>query len=184
MLSLWSCKTAVNAPRGTVPRRTELAENTFGGWISVNYLVGVNELTGELIALTPESVYVLTNTGVETVLLQDVNKARLIFYKTDAQRFTSWTAAGGFLSITNGYFFVFSFPLWMITGAVTVNEEAKRVNYIDFPEQPWAEFRKYARFPQGLSAEISLKELEPRLFILSEPERQSPYKSGPGKRSR
>lgn len=182
VLTLCGCKTAVNAPKGTVPRRTELTEDTFGGWISINYLIGSNTLNGELIALTTDSVYVLTNSGVETVLLQDVEKARLIFYKTDTQRFATWTALGSLTSLTNGYFFIFSLPLWVATGVVTSNEEANRDNFIDFPEHPWAEFRKYARFPQGVGAEVLLEDLELRIIEIADPGYSHYRTSGPGSR--
>ena len=182
VLILWGCKTAVNAPKGTVPRRPDLTENTFGGWISIDYLDGSDNLKGELLALANDSVYVLTNSGVEAGLLQDVAKARLVFYKADASRFAGWTAAGGFFSVTNGYFAVFTFPMWMITGAVTVNTEAGRDNYIDFPEHPWADFRKYARFPQWVNAEINLEDLEPRQVNLADPEYRHYRTSGPGSR--
>mgnify|MGYP006865010764 CR=1 FL=1 len=65
-----------------------------------------------------------------------------------------WMTFGGMiLSISNGLFLIITMPLWLITGIIASIVTAN-TNDIEFRLAEWSELNKYARYPQGIPAEI------------------------------
>jgi hypothetical protein len=159
LLLIGSC-TTVKAPQGSVPRRTDLPADAFGGWITV-----VHENTsyeGELIAIPDDSLILLNNNGCISLSKDGIINARLIIYNTDYGRFARWTVLGSIGSLSNGFFLIGTLPLWIIVGSSISSGEAKRTNYIVYTGKGWEEINKFARFPQGLPSDFKIEALHPR----------------------
>ncbi len=70
---LASC-TVVQAPMGTVPNRINTKIDAFGAWIQLR-----NKIEGELIAVNPDTIYVLTiGNELKSIKKSDVGFARVI----------------------------------------------------------------------------------------------------------
>lgn len=155
--------TSVKAPVGSVPKRKQLQVDAYGGWLTLSLADSTSKsISGELIAVSSDSVYILTNTSTISCSIKEILSARLIFFNNQSDAFSGWTLGGSLLTISNGVYSVFSLPLMLIAGISTSAGEAKRVNYIDYPDKPWSDLTKFARFPQGLSDNIDLTTLRPR----------------------
>ncbi len=161
MILLCACKT-VNAPRGTLPMRKEIAMDAYGGWIELALTSDPKPVQGELIVVSTDSVYVMETNYVNGYAKGDISSARVIFFNTAVKDYTTWAVLWPFVTISNGGFLFITLPLTLIAGINTSHAEATRVNYIDYPENGFEEFKKYARFPQGKIEAINLEALEPR----------------------
>jgi hypothetical protein len=152
----------VKAPQGSVPRRKAIVTDAFGGWISVSSKTTQSTIQGELIAISSDSVLIMSESKVQVLSKVDIDNARIIFFNNESGAYTWWTILNSFAAISNGYYFVFTFPISLITGILTVSGEAERINYYDYPALTWEELNKYARFPQGLPDQVDTKEIKPR----------------------
>lgn len=159
LLALSACST-IKAPKGQVPRRQDLVNDAFGGWMLLT-LTSQQKVEGELLALTADSIHIINQTRFSFAKTEIVS-GRLIMYITDTQRFGRWATAGTFGSITNGWFLIFTMPIWIITGIATKSSEANRINYLDYPPTDWNYLNRYARFPQGFPAGLNRSEVMPR----------------------
>jgi hypothetical protein len=88
--------------------------------------------------------------------------ARLIIFKNMIGAFGAWTFFGSLLTISNGYFLLFTLPTTLIMGISTIAGEAKRLNFLDYPANSFENLSKYARFPQGLPEGLNIADLRPR----------------------
>jgi hypothetical protein len=155
-----SCN-SVRAPHGTVPLRTQLTDDAFGGWIGMEHRDS-GLIQGELIAVSEDSVFVLQGKEAKGFAKARIGAARLIIFRTAEGGYAAWTFFGSLFTLTNGYFLAVSLPATLISGIATTATEAQRINYMDFPVNGWTELAKFSRFPQGLPREIDLSELKPR----------------------
>jgi hypothetical protein len=92
-----------------------------------------------------------------------VKHAKLELHLQNATGFTVWSVAGGLLSpYINGYYALFTFPAWLISGINVSSSAANQPHIIHFPATGLDEFKKFSRFPQGLPAGIDPGQLEPK----------------------
>jgi hypothetical protein len=153
--------TGVRAPGESVPKRKALVTDAFGGWIIIN--PGYPEARmGEFISHNNESVFIMTNVGLEEIEKSQIDSARLIMYNTQSLEYSVWTTLGSLSTLSNGFYLSFTLPLWLLTGIPVSTGEVRRQNYIDYPAAGWAEMGKFARFPQGMPAGINPLSLWPR----------------------
>jgi hypothetical protein len=160
LIFLVSCA-SVRAPHGWVPSREKVKTDAFGGWIGVTDSSKVL-LQGELIAMSDDSVFVLTKEGFRGVAKSRILSARLIIYNTTEGSYALWTFVGTLFTLTNGTFAVLTLPAMLISGIASTSTEAKRVNYVDYPANNWELLGRYARFPQGLPSDLETSSLTPR----------------------
>ncbi len=104
---------------------------------------------GELIAVSTDSVWVLTNDQGLVIPTASVREGKLTGYAARSLR--GWTLVGTLSSISNGAFLVFTMPAWLIGGSVANRSESRAAERKSPPLQ-WAELAPFARFPQGLPA--------------------------------
>lgn len=161
VIVLCGCST-VKAPQGSVPRRKAIVTDAFGGWISVSSKTIQSTIQGELIAISSDSVLIMSESKVQVLSKVDIDNARIIFFNNESGAYSGWTFLNSLATISNGYFLVFTLPINLITGISTASGEAKRINYYDYPALTWEELNKYARFPQGLPDQVDTKEIKPR----------------------
>lgn len=152
----------MQAPRRSVPKRLDISTDAFGGWIFLNNYDSEAEIQGEFITIGTDSLYIMVDGQVLAHDLDDIDKARVVLFNTNNSAYAIWTFLGFISTISNGYFLVFTGPMWLITGAAVNSGEAKRINYFDYPSYDWEELIKYARFPQGFPEGINLMDLRPR----------------------
>ena len=117
---------------------------------------------GELLALTPDTAYVLTAQGqVLHIPKTAIGAAQLNIALTSNQpaSLRGWAGLINLLTLSHGLFMVFTLPLNIgVTSAVGAG--AGRAYQVDYPEQiNWEEMSKFARFPQGLPRSVPLDQL-------------------------
>jgi len=170
MVGLSGCKSnVVLAPQGTVPKRSALPYDPFGGYITI-HTTDNTSYSGELIGMRNDSVIVLTE-SISLVNSKDISKARIIVHSPKQY------GAGFLLALPN----VFLLGLSRVYGSgpavtaifltivdaigisVAIGTENKKVNYYDWSEG-WNEVMKYSRFPSGVPPSINLSELKGRII--------------------
>src|SRR5262249_12146104 len=99
-----------HTPKGWLPKPREAQESAYGGWIELTYLDGEQRRSssGELIAVSSDSVWVLTEEKGLVIPTAVVRKGKLTGYA--AQNLTTWVIGGTLSTASNGAFFIFTMP--------------------------------------------------------------------------
>lgn len=163
------CATS-NAPDNWLPDADGVEKNAFGGWITIE-TTGIDSLQekqqikmGELIALDSNKIYIMKDS------LLSIPKNEIISVKLEIRArhtaYGAWATFGTLSTISNGYFLIFTFPLWLMTDIAALSGEAKSDNYVmeNPDENYWKEISKFARFPQGLLKGIHRSKLRPKII--------------------
>ena len=137
-------------PKGWLPTPKEAQETAYGGWIELRYLENAEArgAAGELIAVSADSVWVLTDDQGLVIPTASVREGKLTGYAARSLR--GWTLAGTLSSISNGAFLIFTMPAWLIGGSLANRSESRAAERKSPPLQ-WAElarlrdFRKVSR---------------------------------------
>ena len=150
------------APAGWLPKPTEAQTAAYGGWIELTYLGSEERHTdGELIAVSAESVWVLSGNEGLAIPTAGVKRGKLTAYAAQKGGLTLWTVVGTLSTISNGAFLIFTAPMWIIGGSLAVGGES-RAPQRKSPSLAWVELAPFARFPQGLPPGIELTTLLPK----------------------
>jgi len=133
----------------------------YGGWISINYQNNrtKSEVHGELIAVHPDSVFVLTVNQLWAIPSNKISKAKLTAYDAQIGSLTAWSVFGTLSTLSHGIVLIISAPVWIISGTAATSAQSYAPQ-LSFPKKPWNEFRKYARFPSGLPPKIDRRTLQ------------------------
>ena len=156
------------APKGWLPTPTEAQSTAYGGWIELAYDQPERRADGELIAVSAESVWVLTGSQGLVIPTAGVKKGKLTAYAAQKGGLSAWTVLGTISTLSNGGFLIFTAPMWMIGGSLAVGGES-RAPERQHPPLAWVELAPFARFPQGLPQGVELTSLEPK--------KESPHQS-------
>jgi hypothetical protein len=168
-LFLAGCATS-SAPDGWLDNPGDLQHEAFGGWVDVQYRTVVQYQSardttsgnGELIAVHPDTLYVLSPFGTLTSLPRSaIVKARLSRYDANEEELGFWTFFGTASTISHGYALVFSAPIWFFTGLGAVVGQSRQP-FLTYPTTSWDTLRRYARFPQGLPSGLDPETLQPK----------------------
>jgi hypothetical protein len=133
----------------------------YGAWIEVKTDSG--RVDGEFIAVSPDSVYV-ANTSLQAVNRNRIASARVVVYNSNDV--SAGLILGPLLTISNGWYLIFTAPMWMIGGTIaTISRSYEPV--FDYPAKSFGELTRYARFPRGLPPEVDrgglkMKQVEKR----------------------
>jgi hypothetical protein len=166
------------APSGWLPLAQEVAREAYGGWIAVDtaheagrgwYAAGDSGsgagVEGELIAVDPDTVFVLSGTGLLTVPKRTVRQATLFAFDAQWGGLALWSVLGALSTVSNGYFLVLTAPIWIIAGT-SATASRSRAPMVELAQEGdrWEKLRLYARFPQGMPMGIdrSALRLAPR----------------------
>lgn len=144
-----------NVPKNWSSDPDEMKSDTYGGWISVEYDSTGNkksEISGELIAVSKDSIFV-ADIILNSIARKDITYARLTSYRSNFGSMIGLTILGNVSTILNGWFLIFTFPMWLIGGIISVTTQSY-IPIIDYPQKDFEEFNPYSRFPQGLPEEI------------------------------
>lgn len=176
-------------PRGWLPVAGASPPDPFGGWIEVEEvrpgpdamkplwaraahgMPGAPSptwqyratLRGELIAVSADSLHVLSDSGLVSLAWSAVRRARLTEYDAQHGAFGAWTVAGVLSSFSHGVFLILSIPSWLIFGGVSTGIQANQAQ-VDFPRSEPETMVRYARFPSGLPSGLDRRHLEGRRF--------------------
>ena len=124
-----------------------MQQQGLGAWI---VLVSYDQhtLAGELIAVEPALVRVLTAGRLVTIGRGDIAGAKLYTYR-DEDGVGVWGRVGAVSTISHGLWFVFSLPVWAAVMSIVIIVE-QRHPILSYPDTSWDEMSKWSRFPQGL----------------------------------
>lgn len=158
---------AVNsAPGGWLRQPEETQTTAFGGWMEVKYTATgeTRHARGELIAVEPDSVYILSayavaDTELIAISKNAISKAKLTAYRANASNLALWTVAGMLTTLSHGYFLTFTLPGWFLFGTLATAGQTRAPQITGSNRTNWENFAQYARFPQGLPADLDRKAL-------------------------
>jgi len=146
-LMVASCASS-NAPSGWLPDADHAAPGVYGGWMTVR--IGQEEIMGELIAATDDTVYV-ADSVLHAFAAADVLKARLVAYEVSG--LGGYVILGMVSTVSHGVVLLITAPLWLIGGSwAAISRSYDPI--IDYPGEPLKRFVPFARFPQGLPPEL------------------------------
>jgi len=162
------------APSGWLPPAEIAAREAYGGWIVVDttkdsrtgwHGVGSEaqaEIAGELIAVDPDTVFVMSGRGLVAMPASLVRRATLFSYDAHWGQLATWGFVGTLSTLSNGAFLILTAPLWIIasTSAAASRSRAPMVELAERGDR-WAELRRYARFPQGMPPRLDRGALRP-----------------------
>lgn len=151
-----------SAPRDWLPTPAESGEAIYGGWIEVRE-IGKRQVKGELIAISTEHIYVLTDSHMVQVPCDNIKRAQVTAFdvKEHVDELKRLTFLGTLSSLSHGLLAGLTGPLWIITGsAITGGYSYWPV--VRYPKDPLEAMAKYARFPQGLPPGLDLTSIQPK----------------------
>lgn len=150
------------APAAALPIAEQLARDAFGAWAEIRYTSatsGPARVTGELIAVTNDTVFVLSGVSLATIPAADIQSAQIETFYQPLQGLYAWAGMGVVTTLSHGYFLVLSTPVWLITGTAGI-AWASRAPYFGTADP--AIVARFARFPQGIPVGLDRRALLPR----------------------
>jgi len=154
------------APNAYAPPADVAAREAYGGWIEVDTTTGrhhgdAGTMSGELIAVAPDSVFVLS--GGALVALRRVRSLSGTLWAYDANWgvLALWGTVGAIGSISNGYYAGLTLPLWIVASGFAAGSQSRAPRVEAADSAAWEDLRLYARFPQGLPGGLDRASLRP-----------------------
>lgn len=152
-----SCSTAAY-----LPTNSRIVDNQYGSYINIqmNYMSSID---GELIAVTPKIVYVLIykdgTTHLDSANLDQIKDFSLRYAKSNAAYYGLMIPASAAITLSHGWFLLFTLPLNLITTTV-VTLTAGSSFVIKMKDISWDNLYKFARFPQGIPDNVRLNDIK------------------------
>ena len=155
---------STTAPRKWLPTAVESQQDAFGAWIRVE--LGDRKTTlavieGELIAAHADTVFVMANSSLRAVPADAIRKVTLTRYDSKYGEMVAWSTLGTLATVSHGVILILSMPTWIIVGT-SASASASKAPRVE-SKKP-VELRSYARFPQGIPAELDRGTLQPKPF--------------------
>ena len=147
-------------PRAKLPPAAVAQRSVHGGWVSIEprrVSAGTPpalRIEGELIAIDVATVHVLTADGFQSIPRASVARITVVGYAGRSGSISLWAVLGGVSTLSHGGFLILTAPMWVVAGIVATHAE-RRVGL----ERDVDLARRYARFPQGLPADLDPKTL-------------------------
>ncbi len=164
MLALFAmgCASTTAPPKWlSLPQETQRL--AYGGWISINYQNNrlPSEVHGELIAVHPDSVFVLVPNNLLGIPTAQIAKAKLTAFAANTAPLALWSILGTLSTLSHGVGLIISAPVWIISGTAATSAQSYTPQ-LSFPKKSWNEFRPFARFPNGLPPGFERRTLRPK----------------------
>ena len=171
LLMLAGCAASI-APAHWLPSALEVPQDGYGSWASVTLSIGPDEFSeGELIASTPDTLYILGYERLEAYGHNEVAKVHLQSYDANYTGLAFWTGIGSLSTISHGFILAISAPVWIITGTIATSSQSK-APHKTMMGGSWKQLQGYCRFPGGMPPSIDRTEIKPKPLKL--PELKSP----------
>ena len=149
-----------SATEGWLPKPAEAQTGAYGGWIELRYNQATEQRAdGELIAVSADSVWLLSQDQALVIPTTAVKKGKLTAYAAQTGALTAWAVLGTLSTISNGVVLILTAPMWIIVGPLAVASES-RAPERKSPSLNWVELAPFARFPQGVPEGIDLSTLK------------------------
>jgi hypothetical protein len=136
------------APDGAIVSAEAMQYTARGGYILIEQRNGIYA-GGELLAVAPGAIHVQTDRGPRTIPLTQIQSMRLAAYETGQGAMAGWGALGVLSTLSHGFVLIFSAPIWLISTGVAAGLESRGA-LVDYPGDRLEDFRRFARYPQGL----------------------------------
>ncbi len=170
-LALAAC-TQNPAPAGWLPPAQGAAVEAYGGWIVIDTARGDRrgggsagpaiQVAGELIAVDPDTVFVMSQGTLVSLTKSQVERASLFAYDAQSGRLALWGFLGTLSSAATGFGALLLAPVWIIgSTAATASRSNAPVVELTSGGGRWAQMALYARFPQGLPPGVDRAALRP-----------------------
>jgi len=168
LLFLPGCYT-VDLPR-QLPEANQAAELTTGAWLVVYQKTSAKKapkFEGELISVETDSVFFFSGEELKGIQKDSVATAKLFITEPAIRPGTAgaWMFFGTLSTVSHGWLLIVSLPVWLIAGSISAGAVyiADDRGDLLYPEDPWSELGKFARFPQGLPHGLDRSRLEVRV---------------------
>jgi hypothetical protein len=162
------------APNGWLPPAGVATRDAYGGWIVADTAKDDRRgrdaggsparvpVAGELIAVDPDTVFVMSGEWLVGLPKGQVRRATLFAYDPQWGQLAAWGVVGTLSTISNGLGLILTAPLWIITStsAASSRSRAPRVELADRGDR-WEKLRLYARFPQGMPPGLDRRSVRP-----------------------
>jgi hypothetical protein len=123
-------------------------------------------ISGELIAVQSDTVYVLTRMGLQGIHKYKINEAVVYMYKNQAGIYTTVTVLlyvpdiVAALITGEPYFLLIGVPWLILGGVMAMIEGSDETNNLIYPyNSQMQELKKFARYPQGMPPGIDKSRL-------------------------
>jgi hypothetical protein len=148
------CATS-SAPRGFLRPPLEAQRSAYGGWIEVtlvreSHARTSDTLSGELIAVGDDSIFVLGAAGLRALAVPRIARARLMAYDAQYGALASWTLLGVLSTASHGLGLILSAPVWILAGTGATSSQSRAPLHEVTQPGNLPSLRPFARFPQGL----------------------------------
>jgi hypothetical protein len=120
---------------------------TCGHQVTVS-LVNQQVVEGELIAADATALHVLDADRLASIAAAEIDRVTVRVLPNRSGGIAGVTVLGTISTVSNGYFLLFTAPLWIISGTAAGTNAITRSFEVAPPADP--ALPAYARFPQGL----------------------------------
>lgn len=167
---LSGCRTA-QIPSGYRLAPREVKKEIAGSWIEINSRTQAGQetlqvLSGELIAIQNDTLYILTSEQLTGIASKKVNEAILYIFTSRAGTLATITSlvfvpdiVGAIVNRIPG-FLILGIP-WIVSGSIfTGFELGDKSNLLIYPDRNrLSEFTDFTRFPKGIPPEVDRSKL-------------------------
>lgn len=126
----------------------KMARSGLGAWIVME--IDSSIYVGELIAISDTKLYILRDDKFGYVKLDGIQKATVWLYDVAIEGLTGWRVLGSLSTLTYGFFFILSLPIWLVTSAGVINAEID-ASKLEYPQTSWNE-RALGAVSAGIAA--------------------------------
>jgi len=150
------------APRYSplVPELKEVPSNPYGSFIEIE-LVNGNIVSGELIAVSNDTVFVYGFANFEILDIREIKSAKVIIYrKHNILGYIIWGLVGTLSTVTHGWGAYITAPAWILGTMIAVIIKSSEENEINYPDISLTYLARFSRYPQGLPPDLKKKILE------------------------
>jgi hypothetical protein len=138
------------------PRQMSLEvmqKGAHGAWIQLVAHDG-RALGGELLAIDASTIWVET-LDRQTLEVDRANVAHGNVYTYVSEGGMGvWGLFGTLSTISHGFFFLFTAPIWLISSSIAAGAEASHVE-LDLEDETLDDIAKWARYPQGMPIRVA-----------------------------
>jgi len=145
------------APHGWLSPADSAQRDPYGAWIQVTYATPPDsakvEVAGELIAIDPDTVFVLTpEETLVPVPIEWALRGRLGYFDAQSWATGSWAVLGTLSTLSHGILLIVSSPVWILSGTIATADQSRRPirTAHGSDHESWRGLGMYARFPLGM----------------------------------
>jgi|GEM_PF-1769752 len=160
------------APENWLPVRSEAGHDPFGAWVDVWTTDPKFPLGGELIAVSPDSLFFLGYDSLQGIGWKEIRKYRVAYYQSEGGYQGAFVFTSTLGTFSHGIGLIYSAPIWIVAGGLTA---ALSPHEPMITSRSWETLSPFARFPQGLPPSLVRENLRPKIPAPNPRYIQSPY---------